>query len=153
VYTIAGTRQTTSGASWTVIYYANAVGGATTVTCTAAASSQISLAVAEFSNIAAAAPLNVATGATGTGNAPASGNMTPTVAGDLVIGAGTHDATTVTTAGTGFTLVAPPQEDGTTHQSLAMEYQVLTGTTAVNATFNIATSAPWAQCGALFKHK
>jgi hypothetical protein len=79
--------------------------------------------------------------------------MTPTVTSDLAIGAGTHDATTVTTAGTGFTMIAIATEDGNTHQSLAMEYQILTGTTAVNARFNIAASAPWAQCGALFKHK
>jgi hypothetical protein len=154
-YTAAGTRRNTSGSSWSVIYYAsNAIAGATTVTFTTAATgTQISMVVAEFSNVAAAAPLDVATGATGTGTAPASGNMTPTVTGDLAIGAGTHDVTTTTTAGTGFTLVAPPQEDGNTHQPLAMEYQVLTGTAAVNARFTIANSAPWAQCGALFKHK
>jgi large repetitive protein len=154
VYTIAGTQQTTSGASWTALYYAaNAKAGVTTVTFATAASSQISMVAAEFSNVAAVTPLDAAIGATGNSAAPASGNMTATALGDLIIGSGTHDVATTTTAGAGFTMVAIATESAANNQPHAMEYQIGLATTPVSAGFTIAAGAPWAQCGALLKHK
>jgi hypothetical protein len=68
-----------------------------------------------------------------------------------LIGAGTHDATTQTTPGAGFAMVAIATEDKTTYQPLAMEYRVLVGTSAAAATFNLGVSTTWAQTGVLFK--
>jgi len=79
--------------------------------------------------------------------------MTPSLAGDFVIGSGTYNGNTVTSAGSGFTMIAVPTEDSNTHQPLAMEYQILGGSQPVSATFNLGTSYPWTQAGALFKHK
>jgi hypothetical protein len=155
-YAIAGARQTTPGKSWSVIYYAaNAKAGATTVTfTTAAAGTQVSMSVAEFSGVAAAAPLDKSAGAApaAAGTAPSSGNMTPATTGELLIGSGTHDGTTTTTAGAGSTMIAVA-EDSVTQQPLAMEYRVLTTTAATPATFTLASGFQWAQNGALFKHK
>ena len=153
-YSIAGNVLTSSGA-YSAIYYAkNVVAGTTTVTVrTGRSGAQISMVVAEFSGVDTVSPLDSAAGAVGTGTAPSSGSMTPTNAGDLVIGSGTHNGNTVTTAGSGFTMIAIPTEDSNTHQPLAMEYRVLTGTPATAATFSLGTSYGWTQNGALFKHK
>ena len=155
IYSIAGTVRTYSGNGWSAIYYAaNAIAGTPTVTVqVAAAGSQLSMTVAEFSNVAATAPLVTAAAATGTSTAPSSGNMTPTAPGQLFIGAGTHGGTTTTTAGTGYTMVAVATEDSATHQPLATEYQVRAAATATAATFRLAAGYSWAVNGAVFKHK
>src|SRR5262245_29740043 len=85
--------------------------------------------------------------AAGKNKTPSSGNLTPSVAGDLLIGAGTHDATTLTTSGSGFTMVAIATENNTTYQPLAMEYRILADTAAAAATFNLGVSTTWAQTG------
>ena len=111
----------------------------------------MSIVVAEFSGLDTVAPLDKTAAAIGSGTTPSSGNMTPAVAGELAIGGGTHNVTTTTSAGAGFTLVAVAQEDSSTNQPGAMDYQVLTGTSAVAATFSLAASGFWMQSGALFK--
>jgi len=77
--------------------------------------------------------------------------MTPNTLGSLVIGSGTHNGNTVTTAGSGFTMLSIPTEDSNTHQPLAMEYQVLSGTQQIASKFNLATSYPWTMNGVIFK--
>jgi len=154
-FILAGAIQQTSGKSYTAIYYAkNFSLGGDTLTFTTGGSSggQMSLAISEFSGVdLSTTPIDGTAGAHGSSSAPSSGSMTPSAAGDLVIGAGTHDATTVTTAGIGFSMIVIATEDGDSHQSLAMEYQVLAGASPLAATFSLAASAPWAQAGALFK--
>ena len=66
------------------------------------------MVVAEFSGVDTVAPLDKVAGTVGSGTAPASGIMTPSLAGDLVIGSGTHNGNTITSAGTGFTMIAIP---------------------------------------------
>jgi hypothetical protein len=153
-YSIAGTVLVFNGA-YSAIYYAkNIRGGTNTVTFnTVKSGGQISMAVAEFSGGDTVSPLDRTAGTVGSGTAPSSGNMTPSLAGDLVIGSGTHAGNTVTTAGSGFTMIAIPTEDSNTHQPLAMDYQVLSGSQAVSATFKLGTGYPWTQNGALFKHR
>jgi PKD repeat protein len=153
VYTRAASVQLTSGNSFTALFYAkNIKGGADTVTVAGAASgTQLSMVIAEFSGLDPVSPLDASAGASGSGNAPSSGNMTPTTAGDLVIGSNTHDATTVTTAGSGFSMIAIATEDGNTHQSLASEYALGASGSPQPAIFSLAATAPWAQVGAMFK--
>jgi hypothetical protein len=153
-YSIAGTVLTSQGA-YSAIYYAkNVKGGADTVTVnTVKSGGQISMAVAEFSGADTTSPLDKTAGTVGSGNTPSSGMMTPSMSGELVIGSGTHNGNTVTTAGSGFTMIAVPTEDSNSHQPLAMEYQVLSGNQQTTATFNLAVGFSWTQNGALFKHK
>jgi FtsP/CotA-like multicopper oxidase with cupredoxin domain len=155
-YTRVGNVRVTSAGGWSALYYAqNARAGATTVTVRAQdTGGQMSMIVAEFSNVATTGALDRSAGNTGNSRTPSSGNMTPTVAGDLVIGAGNHEVTTVTSPGTGFTMVRK-LEDDSTHEPLAMEYQVLTGTQTTSANFSLSPAfpaAPWGQVGAMFKH-
>ena len=152
-YTLAGAIRTSSGGAHTAIFYARLnAGGANTVTYrTGGSNGQMAMVIAEFANIASPSPLDAATGAVGNGNVPSSGNLAPTVAGDLMISAGTHEATLVTSAYPGSTMIAIATEDSDTNQPLAMAYQVLTTTAPTPARFNLSASAPWAQAGALFK--
>ena len=153
-YSIAGTVLTSQGAYSGIYYAKNVIGGNDTITVrTVKSGGEISMVVAEFSGVDTISPLDRTAGATGTGSTPSSGNMTPSLAGDLAIGSGTHNGTTVTTAGTGFTMVAIATETSNNRQPLAMEYQVLTGTPQTAATFRLGASIAWTQNGALFKHK
>ena len=154
-YTIAGTILTAQGA-YSAIYYAyNVIGGANVVTLfrTVSSGGQMSMAVAEFSGVATVSPLVTAVAATGSGSAPASGDMFPASVGDLVIGSGTHNGSTVTSAGPGFTMIAIPTEDSVSHQPLAVEYRIASGTEPVSATFSLAAGCSWIQNGALFRHR
>ena len=152
-YSSAGAVMTVGGA-YSAIYFArNVIGGATAITFNAVnTNSQISMVVAEFSGVNTVSPLDTTAGATGNGTTPSSGIMTPGAAGNLVIGCGTHNTTTVTTAGTGFTMIAIPTEDSHVNQPLAMEYKISNGQQTA-ATFNLSAGYPWAQNGAIFKYK
>jgi len=153
-YSIAGTVLTSQGAYSAIYYSKNAKGGTDRVTFnTVNSGGQISMTVVEFSGVDTVSPLDKTAGAVGSGTAPSSGMMAPSLAGDLVIGSGTHNGNTVTTAGPGFTLIAVPTEDSNSHQPLAMEYQVLSASQQITATFSLAVGYPWTQNGALFKHK
>jgi hypothetical protein len=153
-YSIAGTVLVSQGA-YSAIYYAkNVKTGATSVTVrTVRSGGQISMAVAEFSGIDTVFPLDKTAGTVGSGNTPSSGIMTPSQVGELVIGSGTHNGNTVTNAGSGFTMLAIPTEDSNTHQPLAMEYQVLSGSQQITAVLSLSTGYSWTQNGALFKSK
>lgn len=152
-FILAGAIRATGGGSYTAIYYARVVaGGADTVTFrTGGSAGQMSMVIAEFTNIDPVAPIDAAAGAVGASNLPSSGNLTPSVTGDLMIIAGTHDDTLVTTAYAGSTMIAVATENCTTNQPLAMAYQILNTTSPTPARFNLSASAPWAQNGALFK--
>ena len=151
-YSIAGAVLVTQGA-YSAIYYArNLTGGTDTVTVnTVNTGGQISMVVAEFSGVDTVSPLDKTAGTVGSGTTPSSGNMTPSMAGELIIGSGTHNGNTITSAETGFSMIGIPTEDSNTHQPLAMEYLVLNDTSTTSAPFTLAAGYPWAQNGALFK--
>ena len=155
VYTLATpAKQTTlaGGGSYTATYYARAAGGANTVTFrTDGSNGRMSMVIAAFSGVNTMVAADSAISAAGKNKTPSSGNLTPSVAGDLLIGAGTHDATTLTTPGSGFTMVAIATENNTTYQPLAMEYRILADTTAAATTFSLGAPTTWAQTGVLFK--
>ncbi len=151
-YASAGTVLTSLGAYSAIYYAGNVKGGTGTVTVkTVKSGGQISMAVAEFSGVDSASPLDKTAGAVGSGTSPSSGAMTPARGGELVIGSGTHNGSTVTTAGTGFTMIAIPTEDSNTHQPLAMEYMVLSGISQTSPGFSLARGYSWTQNGVLFK--
>jgi O-glycosyl hydrolase len=151
-YAVASPIRQAAGSSFSAIYYAkNITGGADTVTVSANSSVQLSMVIAEFSGLNTTAPLDGNVSAAGTSNTPSSGNVTPTTATDLLIGAGTHNLSTITSAGSGFTLIGVATEDSSNHQPLAMEYKFLTSTSPVAATFSLPASGDWSQNAALFK--
>ena len=153
-YSIAGTVLVSQGA-YSAIYYArNVTGGTATVTVsTVSTGGQISMAVAEFSGVDTVSPLDKTAGSVGSGTTPSSGAMTPGMTGGLIIGSGTHNGTSITSAGSGFSMIAIPTEDSNTHQPLAMEYQILSGTAPTSAAFGLTTGYPWTMNGALFRRK
>ena len=153
-YSIAGTVLVSQGA-YSAIYYAKNVkaGSNSVIFRTLKSGGQISMVVAEFSGVNTTSPLDKTAGAVGSGNTPASGTMIPSLTNELVIGSGTHNGNTTTSAGAGFTMIAVPTEDSNTHQPLAMEYRVLSGAQQTNATFSLSTGYTWTQNGALFKSK
>ena len=153
-YSIAGTVLASQGA-YSAIYYArNITGGNATVTIrTVGAGGQISMALAEFSGVDTVLPLESSAGSVGSGTTPSSGTMTPSMTGGLVVGSGTHNGTSVTTSGAGFSMLAIPTEDANTHQPLAMEYQVLSDILPTSVSFGLSTAYSWTMNGALFKRK
>src|SRR5579872_5996582 len=152
-FSAAGPLEKTSGGGYSQIFYAkNIIGGTDTVTFSVSSSgSALSIAAAEFSGLDSNAPLDTTKGAIGGSNSPSTGSFTPTASGDLLIGAGTHDAVVTTTAGTGFTMIADATEGASGQQPLAMEYQILSGSAATSTSFKLSSSTSWAQNGALFK--
>jgi|GEM_PF-6503273 hypothetical protein len=152
-YVPAGNMPLTSGGAFSAIYYAkNVKAGSDTITFgTGVGGTQLSFVAAEFSGIDTASPLDTQASATGSSNAPTTGNMTPALMGELIIGAGTHDTSLTTSVGSGFSLIAIATEDSSSHQPLAMEYKVANSTTATAATFSLSASTGWAQAGAAFR--
>jgi len=151
-YTLVGPVTHTISGGYVAIYYAkNSKSGNNSVSFSDSTSSQKSMVIAEFSGLNATAPLDGAAGASGTGSVQISGTMVPTAVGDLVIGAGTHDRTDVTSPGAGFTTIAIATEDDASHQPLAMEYMVKGDSTPVATSFTTMQGSTWAQLGAAFK--
>jgi hypothetical protein len=82
---------------------ATAATGAVTATCTGTSPTQMKILVLEYQGILSVDAANV--NATGNSAAPASGNITTTVAGDLIIGAAANaGSSNALTAATGFEL-------------------------------------------------
>jgi chitodextrinase len=106
VYT-AATARTTWGSQWSsqVFYAANIAGGTNTVTASFGTSitSFGLLYTHEYSGLATSNPLDVTASATGSAKAMNSGSATTTNANDLIFAGGGSNSS-VTAAGTGFTL-------------------------------------------------
>jgi hypothetical protein len=151
-YNIAGNILISQGAYSAIYYTNNVIAGSTTVTVrTVSNGGQISMVAAEFSGVEKVSALDQVAGALGSGVTPSSGSLVPAQVGDLLIGSGTHNGNTTTSAGPGFTMIAVATEDSVSHQPLAMEFQVLPGTQPVAASFMLANGYPWTQNGALFR--
>jgi parallel beta-helix repeat protein len=154
VYTLATAPKRTSapgGGSYTATYYARAAGANTVTVRTGGSNGRMSMVIAQFSGVNTMVAADSAISAAGKSQTPSSGNLTPSGAGELLIGAGTHDATTLTTPGSGFTMVVIATENKTTYQPLAMEYRILANTATAATTFSLEASTTWAQTAVLFK--
>ena len=83
-----------------------------------------------------------------------SGNFTPTVDGDLIIGwLGNWDSVTSFSTGAGYTML-DTQTDGNTHLPTAVEYQIQGTAGSTNAKINInaaSGNAQWLLCAQAFK--
>jgi len=129
-------------------YATNLIAGSDTVTVNysvASGASLNSISWAEYSGLATSATLDVSSSASGTSLTADTGSFGPTTAtNELVVGAA-YVATTVSTAGTGFTLRA------TTSGGNAVEDKNVTSTGNQDVTFNLDSSGGWAAIGATFK--
>jgi len=135
----AETRLVGTSHATQMFYMQNSV-AITSVTCTVTNPGGTNRAVvAEFSGIATSNPKRQGAQATGTSNAPASGNFTVTD-GDLIIGYAFANTLVV---GSGFTMPAE-LTDGWE----GMEYKINSGTTA-NATYTSAWNE-WSVTGIAF---
>jgi hypothetical protein len=147
----AGSMQTNSKNIFASLYYAISKGGSATITVKPTSSQQLSMVAAEFSGINQDNPLDASTGNIGSSDTPSSGTMTPSQAGDLLIGGGSHDANTTTSAGTGMTMIGIATEDSDSHQPADMDYRVSANMSPIAGTFSLAGSALWVQNAALFR--
>ena len=102
LFTAVGNQLTSSGGTRSRVYYAKSIkGGADTVTVNlSGTSSWIELYLAEYSGIDQTNPIDAQAGASGNTGAVSSGNVTTTVAGDVIYGFCMGDWNC--TAGSGF---------------------------------------------------
>jgi|GEM_PF-5385377 len=152
-YSLAGAVTTDGGGAKTSIYYAkNITGGTDSVKVSTASGTEITVDVAEFAGADPTSPLDATAGGSGNSTAPSSGSMSPAASGELIVGVSTHDAqNTVTSAGTGFTMVANPIDNPLNNQPAAMEYQVQAVAAPIAAAFTLGTADNWGARGATFK--
>lgn len=144
----AGAWQHTNYSGYVGIFYAaNCAAGTKTITWHQSATAYLTLGVAEFSGVATSSPLDVVVGTAAAGLSMAPGSITPTVAGDLLIFAGTDDAETSTSTPTSFTRLAM----FTTGQDIEADHYVAPTTAPVNATSTLGVVTTWAALIAAFK--
>jgi hypothetical protein len=155
----------TAGNKWTLIgsynqsghnsngemWYAANTSPTLTVTVHNSAAAFESFEVQEFSGMAAA-PLDVATGASNTSTAPSSGSVTSTATGELAVGfiAGHGNAEAISVTSPGYTTQA---EQTTTGSIATVEtgYQVLGAPGAQSFAGSFGTAMYWAAGIAVFK--
>ncbi len=134
------------------LWYAANATAATTVTAHVGAAASIAFEVQEFSGIATSNPLDLSAGASTTGTTANSGPLTPSAAGELLIGfvAGHASAQAMTVTPAGYT--TQPQQTSTGNVATVLTgYQVLSpaGPASFGASFPAAMY--WASGLAAFK--
>lgn len=134
------------------LWYAANAKAATTVTAHVATATSVAFEVHEFSGIAATNPLDVSAGGSNTSTAANSGTLTPSAAGELLVGfaAGHANAQPMTPTPAVYTV----QKQQTTTGSIASVvtgYQVLTPSSTVSFGAGFGTAMYWAAGLAAFK--
>jgi hypothetical protein len=150
-YSEAGFPITTDSSKDVGIFYAlNVTGGADTITFNdSCGPCAMSMVIAEFSGILG---FDNATGNAATfpgDTSPNSTSLTPSVSGELLIGALTQDSYPTVTPDAGFTNIATVGNATPTFPD-STEYQILSSTSAISASYTLGTAATWAIEGALF---
>jgi hypothetical protein len=129
------------------IYYAkNIVAGTNTVTVAFnQAAVFVDVRVLEYSGLDTSTPFDKAAGAAGSSNSASSGAVTPTVANELIFGAG-MTAGRFTAAGTGYgsRIITTPDGD-------IAEDQVQTAIASISATAPLSTNTSWVMQIATFR--
>jgi len=137
------------------MFYAIANGsGADTLTFTVsgAASGFLFCAIAEFSGIVAASPLDKTAAGTGSGTAVSSGSTAALAQADeLVLGGMCWSGTSTTATETGGATLIAESEDNATVQAGSFTFKVVAATTAVSATWTIGATQAWAAHVGTFK--
>jgi hypothetical protein len=145
IYTLALGPTTGTGLRQSIYYAKNIAGGSNTVTVTFnQAAAFVDVRALEYSGLDTANPLDVATGAAGTGALANSGGVSTTSASELIFGAG-MTTSHFTGAGSGFVtrIITDPDAD-------IAEDQVVSSTGSYSATAP-STSSNWVMQVATFR--
>lgn len=141
--------QSTDGNIMKIVYFANTVGGANTLTCTwTGGGPTFRCGVLEYSGVATTTPLDQHTSAQGAAGTADSGNVTPSQDNELVIMAASNSNGTTFTIGTGTKRVNVP--DATTTRIGAGE-EIQTTATARQSSWTFGSSGNWSSLIATFK--
>ena len=134
------------------MWYSPSAKSTTTVTVHTASAATVSFEVLEFAGVAAASPLEVATGTSNTGTAASSGSVTSTVANELVVGfvAGHNNAEAISVTSPGYTTQTEQTSTGSI-ATVITGYQVLASPGAQSFTGSFGTAMYWAAGIAVFK--
>lgn len=132
------------------IYYAeNIAGGANTVTVSDSILGTLRFAILEYSGVTLANSLDVLAVAEGFGNAASSGNLVPSLSGELLLGGIVTADSESFTAGVGFKIEDSVPAAGSA--KLITEDQVQSTVSAVAATASLGSTDPWASALVAFK--
>lgn len=143
-----GVNQTSGLSSLRTDVAFNANGGATTVTIDPTGTADIYFVISEWSGVDEGAGIDVGAtgGATGTSTTPSAGTTgTLSMADSCVVAAVTHAGTdtTITEDTTDSFTALQENEGGSTNCPGAVEYKVVSATTAVDAGFTLGASNAW----------
>lgn len=148
IYTEIGTTQTTPGGANLRLFYAkNIIGGKCTVTLSWAGGSSNRAQMAEYSGCDTTSPLDQTAKSSGTSTTPSSGNITTTVADELLFCAVATDGGNTFTAGTSFNL-----REVAGDVAVQIEDRIVSATGTYAGTMTLTGgSAGWAAIVASFK--
>ncbi len=142
-------NETLDGDTLGIFYAENIAGGANTVTVSDSILGTLRFAILEYSGIATASSLDVATASHGTSASPNSGAITTTASGDLVLGEISTANAANFTAGTGYQAREfVPAEPNT---KLLVEDQIQASAGAISANASLNASDTWGAVLASFK--
>lgn len=132
-----------------VAYALNTTGGANTVTCTFGASVAMRWAIHEYSGLASSSALDQSNVTTGNNTAPDSGNITTTVANELLFSACGCGANSTFTVGANYTL--REQIPAGANGKLATEDRIVSATGTYSAPYTISGTTTWGDAILSFK--
>ena len=135
------------------MWYSPNARSVTRVTVQTGSSAVVAMNVQEFSGVATASALDVATGTSNTSTSPASGAVTPTAGSELAVGfiAGHGNGQQITITAPGYAAQPQQTSKASTVASVAAGYQVLGSASAQNFTGSFGASMYWAAGIAVFK--
>jgi acid phosphatase type 7 len=135
------------------MWYSPNARSVTRVTVQTGSSAVVAMNVQEFSGVAAASALDVATGTSNTSTSPASGAVTPTAGSELAVGfiAGHGNGQQITITAPGYAAQPQQTSKASTVASVEAGYQVLGSASAQNFTGSFGASMYWAAGIAVFK--
>jgi hypothetical protein len=143
------TVDTPNGDSLAIFYAENVAGGANKVTVSDTTLASMRFGILEYSGVANSSSLDVITSAQGTGTSPASGGVTTSASGDLLLGAILTGDSTNYTAGVGFTIEEYVLAEPGTKLIVEDQVQPIAGTAA--ATASLKNSNHWGAMLVAFK--
>lgn len=150
-YSIAGARSVNGDGSEIWYSVPTSVGAGHTISVNMASSAFTTACAAAYNGFSGTVSLDQAAGSTGTSTSLSSGNVTTTVADELLIGSGTHVNTSgAFTAGASFTIRAQYSNSGDNATGY-IEDRVVSATGTYSAGATVAGNSDWAARIATFK--
>jgi hypothetical protein len=133
-----------------IFYAENIAAGANTITVSDTILGTMRFAILEYSGVATSNSLDVTIAAEGTGVSPATGNITTTSSGDLLLGEVVTGNAATFTAGSGYTIEERAPAEPNTKLIVEDQRQSIAGTASAGA--SLAVSDHWGAVLAAFRH-